>query len=95
MKKLNLKNIQINPENVLSRSQLKNVLGGVSAADITITIDPKHCQHATSCTVNIEGHGEVAGLCGQSSVTGKCYCAAISPVSGSAVSDNCLAGGAS
>jgi len=68
MKKLKLKALGLGAADILSRAQMKNVLGGNESAGKCGTAD--NCRDGEACT-----NGKVAGTCGLSSHGTKCTCA--------------------
>lgn len=69
MKKLKLKALELGVQEVLTRDQLKNVLGGDGSNDGT------HVCYSTTttCTYQESGTGTVSGSC-STNANGKCVC---------------------
>jgi len=83
MKKLNLKSNAFNKGEVLTRSQLKNVMGGT-----TVPVTGPHCQTGVKCevvTIGTDADGEYF----ESHAYGTCSSVQV----GSSVTCNCDAGG--
>jgi hypothetical protein len=67
MKKLKLKALGLGAADILSRSQMKNVLGGSEPVGKCGTVD--------NCSDGACKNGDVSGTCGLSSHGTKCTCA--------------------
>jgi len=69
MKKLKLKALELGATEMLTRTQLKNVLGGS-----TMIVSGHACYGSqTSCSYDQSGGGTVSGSCSTNS-NGKCVC---------------------
>jgi hypothetical protein len=70
MKKLKLQALDLGAKEILTREQLKNVLGGIALVDTT-----KPTCNTNDCSTTVDGN-PVAGTCGstKSGNSTLCYC---------------------
>lgn len=83
MKKLNLKPKAFNQGTVLTRTQLKKVMGG----DVSTTSGASRCKTRTACSYFETGTGLVTGVC-EENTAHKCVCATNDS---STIANNCVA----
>ncbi|MES2653387.1 MAG: hypothetical protein V4663_16730 [Bacteroidota bacterium] len=81
MKNLNLEVSAFTQGEVLTRSELKNVLGGSEPIGVG------RCSSG-SCTIDVSGHGSQPGVC-ETNSQDKCVCRALDYPS-SALDNNCV-----